>query len=145
MYTNLLIILTVLICILAVVAVMEFMALAKANKWDLTGLIKSATDIYGTAATIAAALEPFLPAPYSGILKLIFTDAEKAVTAAEQAYKAGICAKADRKAKATELIENTLAIEGITVDNKIKQLIDVATEIMVNTLPKSKQIIGFDN
>lgn len=137
MNTNLLIILTVVIGILAVIALIELFALAKVKRLDLNSLVKKATDAYGTAETIAAVIEPFLPAPYSGILKLIFNYADKAVKAAESAYKAGTCAEDERKAKATELIENALAAEGIAVDDKTKRLIDIATEVMVKTLPES--------
>lgn len=135
MSTNLLILMTVLICAFAVAAVVELVALAKAKSIDLNGLIKKATDVYGTAETMAAVIEPFLPEPYSGILKLIFTYADKAVKAAEDAYKAGTCPEDERKAKATELIENALKMEGIAIDDKTEQLIDFAVELMVKTLP----------
>lgn len=137
MNTNLIIVLTVFGGCGATVAAWIVSRWAAAKHLNLTGLAQKAIDGYGVAETFATALKPFVPSPYSGWITIIFALADKAIKTAEQAWQAGTCPEELRKEKAVELIENGLALEGITVDDRVKKLIDVAVETLVQTLPKS--------
>jgi hypothetical protein len=131
---------TLIIVFAAVIVTVIIMSLFKVSsdkEIDLDTIVSKALSAYGTAATLAAAIEPFLPAPYNAVVKTIFTFADKAVHIAEEAYKAGTCAKDERKAKATAFICDALKQENIEIDGKVENLVDTATEMMVKTLPKT--------
>lgn len=129
--------LTVAVCIFAVVTAIFGMKVAKKKDYDLKGAVKKAAEVYGVADAIATAIEPFIPAPYNALIHIIFAAAEKGVKLAEEAWKAGTCAEDERKAKASELINSALEAQNITIDKKVENLVDTATEVMVKTLPKS--------
>lgn len=134
---NLMIILTVAAGIAVVALSYTVAVIARKKHLDITGFAKAATDVYGTAETLSAVLKPFLPEPYSGWLTILFSLADKAVRTVEDAWQAGNCPDEQRREKATQLIENGFVLENIAVDEKVKKLIDVAVELMVQTLPKS--------
>lgn len=138
------ILLTVLICLILVVAASWLAVhLSKRNINGTTVLGKIDTGL-GYAMSIAEAVKPFIPTMAGNIIEAVLKYGEKAVTQAEATYKAALSTNAaatdTRKATATSMIKSALALEGIQMTADTQKLIDAVIPLLVMALPKTHEV-----
>lgn len=79
---------------------------------------------------------------YKDVMQLIIDYSKLAVSYAEQLYNNGTITADERKTTAIKYMEESLALQGIELDNRIRTLIDATIEAAVFVLPPSIEYDG---
>ncbi len=105
---------------------------------NISGLLNTSNAVITTAGTVVDTLEGIFPEiPAFSIIDKIIDWAAKAAEAAEQLYKASTIEAGERKAKATALVYEFIAVAGVEIDDNMKKVVDGAIEAAVFALPKT--------
>lgn len=138
MYQNLLILATVIAVIIFIFGAGLFGAWAAKRKINVQGIIDDVKANIPIITQIETMLVGLLPEPYKAMASTITEIIKKAVEVAEDLYLAGSLTDAQRKAKAIELINTSLALEKVTITEKVSTAISLTVDLAaILFLPKS--------
>lgn len=106
---------------------------------DVSGIIEKTNVTVAALDTVVDLVKQLFPGAPMGIVERIMDYAKKAVSAAEQMYKASQISAKERKLEATELVYKFLESAGVEVTEDVKRIVDGAIEAAVYALPKTHE------